>query len=124
MTSKAIKTLTVGQGVMGERYESIELAPRPYFVPYLRLALSPITLHLGKVPIHLVLTSPTTCLVSVPPRFSITDSACANGSGKLISVTTNIGTSFLVTYNGLECEVRLGRRITVLDADTYIHNRC
>lgn len=91
----------------------------PCYVPYAVLEKSPITLGFGKVPVHFVMTSPTTCLVSVPALFHIKDS---DVPGKHMSVTANLGTSFLLSYKGVECEVRLGRRITILDTDTYIHH--
>ena len=86
------------------------------YVPYAALEKSPITLEFGKVPVHLVLTSLSTCLVTVPTLFRITGS---DFPGNHMSATANMGTSFLISYKGVECEVRLGRRITILD--TYIH---
>jgi hypothetical protein len=89
------------------------------YVPYAVLEKSPITLRFGKVPIHLVQNSPSTCLISVSVLFLISDS---DFPGKRMSVTANLGTSFLLSYMGVECEVRLGRRITILDTNTYIHH--
>jgi hypothetical protein len=88
----------------------------PCYVPYSKLESSPMTLYFGKVPIHLVLASPSTCLVSVPSQFRISDS---DMPGAHMTVIANLGTSFIVSYKGDECEVRLGRRITILNTDTY-----
>lgn len=90
----------------------------PCYVPYAVLEKSPITLRFGKVPVHLVLASPSTCLISVSVLYLISDS---DFPGKHMSVTANLGTSFLLSYMEEECELRLGRRIIVLDTDTYIH---
>jgi hypothetical protein len=89
-----------------------------HFIPYSKLEASPITLRFGRVFIHLLLASSTTCLVAVPPMFRISDS---DSPGSHVSVLANLGSAFLVSYKGAECEVRLGRRITIFDTDTYIH---
>ena len=99
--------------------ECIDITGRAQcYVPYTTLAKSPVTLMFSKVPITLIMTHPHACLVSVPPRFVFTDS---DAPGRHISAPASLGTSFLVSYKGSECEVRLGRRITVLDSDT---NQC
>ena len=81
-----------------------------YYVPLSELEKAPVTLHFRKVPISLVMSSLHTCLVSVPPIYRIEDS---DSSTPCISATVNLGTSFLVWYDGFECEVRVGRRITI-----------
>ena len=96
--------------------ECIDITGRTQcYVPYDTLESSPVTLLLSEVPITLTMTHPHTCLVSVPPRFVFTDS---EAPGRHVSSPARLGTSFLVAYKGSECEVRLGRRITVLDSDT------
>lgn len=87
------------------------------YVPYTMLERSPVTLRLGKAPIHITLSSSHACLVSVSPLFLIKDSENESESETVLSVVVKLGTSFLLTYNGDECEVRLGRRIMVKDAD-------
>ncbi len=86
------------------------------YVPYTMLERSPVTLQLGKASVHLTLSSEHSCLVSVSPLFRIKDSDAPGETA--LSVFVKLGTSFLTTYNGDECEVRLGRRITVRDVDT------
>jgi hypothetical protein len=83
-----------------------------FYVPLSELEKGPVTLHFRKVPISLVMTSLNTCLVSVPPMYRIEDS---DAPAPCISATVNLGTSFLIWYEGVECEVRIGRRITVSD---------
>lgn len=85
------------------------------YVPYTMLERSPVILQFGKVPLNITLSSLHACLVSVSPSFQIRDSEAPEEA--VLSTTVNLGTSFLVSYNGKECEVRLGRRITVRDAD-------
>jgi hypothetical protein len=41
----------------------------------------------------------------------------------VISAQVNLGTSFIISYAGSDCEVRLGRRITVTDNSTYIQQQ-
>ena len=86
------------------------------YVPYSTLEKFPVTLYFGKVSIHLVMTTPSTCLVSVPSRFRIADS---DSPGTHMSVIANLGTLFVVSYKERELEVRLGRRIIIHDTDTY-----
>ena len=99
--------------------EKVTEMATPYpvtFVPYSDLERSPVTLRFGRVAVHLVLDTPSTCLVSVPPRFRITDS---DSPGAHMSVVVSLGTSFIISFNGGESEVRLGRRIIVRDVNTY-----
>jgi hypothetical protein len=85
------------------------------FLPLSTLEKSPVTLQFGAVPITVVLANHHACLISVPSHFIFTDS---DAPGRHISTQVGLGTSFVVSYKGQECEVRLGRRITVLDPDT------
>ena len=97
------------------------------YIPYQELAAAPVTLRVGQVPVTIVLASSSVCNVSIPPRFVIVDSMSTGKMGKTdknsISATVNLGTSFVLSYSGNECEVRLGRKITVTDQSTYIQ-RC
>ena len=87
------------------------------YVPYTMLERSDVTLQLGGATLHLTLLSKRSCMVYVPPLFLIMDSYAPGEIG--LSVCVKVGTSFAVMYNGNECEVRLGRRITVRDVDSY-----
>jgi hypothetical protein len=97
---------------MVEGFTVLEISRQAY-VPYTMLQRGPVILQLGRITITLTLSSANCCLVSVPPSFYFTDSESPNTS--MISTHVNLGTSFLVSYRGEECEVRLGRRITVRD---------
>ena len=87
------------------------------YIPYNELAASPVTLRVGAVPVTIVLTSSAGCTVSIPAKFIMTDSNSPNV--RVISAHANLGTSFILSYNGSECEVRIGRKITVTDQSTY-----
>lgn len=87
---------------------------RQSYVPYTMLERAPVVLQLGSIPINLNLYSLQACLVSVSPAYRIKDSDSPDTPA--ISSIVNLGTSFVVTYQGEECEVRLGRKITVRDA--------
>ena len=104
--------------IQTETDESLKNVPVLYYVPYSKLEQSPVTLHFGKLPIHMILASPSTCMVSVSSLFRITDT---DSPGSHMSVVVCLGTSFQISYKGMECEVRLGRRIVIQDSDTYIH---
>ncbi len=116
MVLKTTRRTSCGGG-MGEITDvKLDITGREQcFVPLAVLERSPVTLQFGSVPITLVLATPHACLVSVPSQFIFTDS---DSPGKHISTLVSLGTSFIVAYKGLECEVRLGRRITILDSDT------
>ena len=90
------------------------------YIPYSDLAASPVTLHVGRVPVTLVLTSDKCCTISIPPSFIMADSESSSQHNCAISAQANLGTSFILSYQGSECEVRLGRIITVTDQSTYI----
>lgn len=83
------------------------------YIPYNELASAPVTLRVGNVPVTIVLTSSSICTVSVPSRFVIADSM--SSGDRVLSVKANLGTPFIISYRGNECEVRLGRKITVTD---------
>jgi hypothetical protein len=108
------------------------------YIPYSELAVSPVTLRLGCVPVTLILTAVQSCTVSIPPTFCMVDSDSISGSisdstsdsisdsisesmryklraENTISAQVNLGTSFIISYKGSEWEVRLGRIITVTD---------
>ena len=51
------------------------------------------------------------CIISLPMNFTF--SPCQ-------SIRVPVGSSFTLEYNGLECDVRVGRRILIVDCDTYI----
>lgn len=84
------------------------------YIPYTMLEMASVVLQFGPVPINLTLSSLHACLVSVSPSYRIRDSDDPDTPG--ISALVNLGTSFVVSYHGEECEVRLGRKITVRDA--------
>ena len=110
------------------------------YVPYTMLERAPVCLVLGKVRLNIVLSSLKSCLISVPPSFRIRDSDNESnhdrsdnsnslispdstqelGQDCVLSVTVRLGTSFVVSYHGSECEVILGRKITITDAGGYI----
>ncbi len=96
-------------------------SPRSY-VPYTMLERAPVCLVLGKVRLNIVLSSLKSCLISVPPSFRIRDSDNESNHDRsdVLSVTARLGTSFVVSYHGSECEVILGRKITITDAGGYI----
>jgi hypothetical protein len=52
----------------------------------------------------------------------MTDSLADAPGDPFISVQVKLGTSFILVYKGCECEVRLGRRITITDQGTYIQH--
>ena len=87
------------------------------YIPYAMLHASPITFHFANIPVTLTLCDTETSLLSVAGRFKLTDSC-----NRIPNPThlVKMGTSFVLEYRGLECEVRLGRRITVLDGDHHI----
>jgi hypothetical protein len=78
-------------------------------IPYSMLCVSPVTLLFGQVPVTLSLCDPYTCQLSVPSTHQLPEAAYAR-----------VGTAFVLEYKGLECEVRLGRRITVTDGSAPI----
>ncbi len=84
------------------------------YVPYTMLERASVILQFGKVPLNLTLSSLHACLVSVSPSYRIRDSDSPDTPG--LSALVALGTSFIVSYQGDECEVRLGRKITVRDA--------
>jgi hypothetical protein len=73
-------------------------------IPYAKLCASPVTIHFGQIPVTLSLCDPVTCHLSVPSTHLLPEAAYVR-----------VGTSFVLEYKGLECEVRLGRRIMVTD---------
>jgi hypothetical protein len=87
---------------------------RQSYVPYTMLERAPVMLQFGRVPLTLTLSSLHACLVSVSPSYRIMDSDSPDEP--CISSLVALGTSFVVAYRGEECEVRLGRKITVRDA--------
>ena len=103
---------------MAEPYPSfihIEATGRPTaYVPYSMLQRSPVVLKLGSIPLYITLSSLNSCLISVPAAYRIRDSE-HQSDAHVVSAQVGLGTSFLVTYRGEECEVRLGRRIMVRD---------
>ena len=54
------------------------------------------------------------CVLSLPPNFTFSP-PCRHARVPL-------GSSFVLEYKGEECEVRVGRRILIVDQDTYISN--
>ena len=107
---------------MAEPYPSfihIEATGRPTaYVPYSMLQRSPVVLKLGSIPLYITLSSLNSCLISVPAAYRIRDSDSISehqSDAHVVSAQVGLGTSFLVTYRGEECEVRLGRRIMVRD---------
>ena len=88
-----------------------------YYIPFSSLESSPITLIFNSVPVTIVLLSSTSCLITVPSkRYFFVDSDSPNR--QTVSACAALGTPFILAYHGEECEVRLGRRITVLDPNT------
>jgi hypothetical protein len=96
-----------------------------FYIAYADLAASPVTFHFNCVPVTFTLTSQRSCTVSIPPAFKMKDSeSLADMHDEyMISAQVNLGTSFILTYRGSECEVRLGRRITISDSGTYIQQQ-
>ncbi len=86
------------------------------YVPYTMLERTSVVLQFGKVPLTLTLSTLSACMVSVSNMHRIKDSDSPTELG--ISALVDVGTSFLLSYRGMECEVRLGRKITVRDACT------
>ena len=89
------------------------------YVPYAMLHKSPVTFYIGKVPVTLSLSDPQTSLLSIPQSFFMVE-ALLEGQHPSNSSHVKVGTSFILEYQGLECEVRLGRRIKAVDGDGYI----
>jgi hypothetical protein len=89
-----------------------------FYIPYVMLHKSPITFNVGKVPVTLsLLCDAQTCLLTLPLSFKMVESSqssCTNSSH------VRIGSSFTLEYKGLECEVRLGRRIISVEGDEHI----
>ena len=84
------------------------------YIPYATLHASPITFYFFSIPVTLRLCDADTSLLSVANEFKLLDACnCLPNPMHLVKV----GTAFVLEYKGHECEVRLGRRITVLDAD-------
>jgi hypothetical protein len=75
-----------------------------HFIPYSTLLASAVTVHFGQVPVTFSLSDPRTCALSVPPLYKLPEDC-----------TARVGTSVVLEYRGFECEVRLGRRITVTE---------
>ncbi len=88
------------------------------YISYKELAAGPVNLRVGRVPVTVILTSSSVCTISIPPKFIMTDTDAP--SERVISAHANLGTSFVLAYNGVECEVRIGRKITVTDRDVIV----
>ena len=87
------------------------------YIPYAMLHASPITFHFAGIPVTLRLCDAETSLLSVAGRFKLMDACnCIPNPTHLVKT----GTAFILEYRGRECEVRLGRRITVLEGDQHI----
>lgn len=82
------------------------------FVPYARLSETPVcVLACGDVPVYLSLLEPggAVCRVSVSE---------AGSSGVGDSVSVPVGTVFELEYRGAVSEIRIGKKFTVLDAQS------
>ena len=89
------------------------------YIPYVTLHKSPITFYIGKVPVTLsLLCDAQTCLLTIPLSYKMQETSqkqpCTNSSHVMV------GSSFFLEYKGLECEVRLGRRIISVEGDEHI----
>ena len=89
--------------------------PDVHYIPYALLHSSPIIFYFGKVPVTLRLSDPQTSTISVPPSFRLFDQ-----SDQAHPHSIRVGTSFVLEYKGMECEVRLGRRIVAVEGDSHI----
>ena len=89
-----IKRVLIKMGEMNEMH----------FIPYSTLQASAVTVHFRQVPVTFSLSDPHTCAVSVPPLYMLAGDC-----------TARVGTSVVLEYRGRECEVRLGRRITITE---------
>jgi hypothetical protein len=84
------------------------------YIPYAMLHASPITFHFADIPVTIKLCDAETSILSVDGAFKLTDASnCIANPVHLVKA----GSAFVLEYKGLECEVRLGRRITVLERD-------
>ena len=82
------------------------------YIPYAMLHASPITFHFADIPVTIKLCDAETSILSVDGAFKLTDASnCIANPVHLVKA----GSAFVLEYKGLECEVRLGRRITVLE---------
>ena len=101
---------------------------RQSYIPYTMLQRGSVCLMFGKVPLNITMSSLNSCLVSVPPSFRIKDSdrdfdmISDEAENTTLSAFVGLGTSFVVSYHGSECEVRLGRKITITDAGEYMQD--
>ena len=73
-----------------------------HFIPYSMLRASAVTLQFGQVPVTFSLSDEHTCRLSVPPSYALP-----------VDSSVRVGTALVLEYRGVECEVRLGRKITV-----------
>ena len=86
------------------------------YIPYAALHKSPITFYIGKVPVTLSLCDQQTSLVSIPRSFEMEEANQQISNVKHVKM----GSSFVLEYKGIECEVRLGRRIVLMEGGGYI----
>lgn len=95
------------------------LSPRPLkrnvFIPCPSQAGQSISMLFGRVPIttRVCPHDPGHCTLTLPPQFTLKDPD-TGGAGP--GVRLGLGSSVVFQYAGQECEVRVGRRITVTDA--------
>jgi hypothetical protein len=90
-----------------------------FYIPYAMLYTSPVIIHFCQIPITLSLTEQHTATVSVSAGYRLlqTDSEVGQHTQ---AHNVRVGTCFTLEYRGMECEVRVGRRIVAVEGDDHI----
>ena len=83
------------------------------YIPYAMLHASPITFVFAGIPVTLQLHDEQTSVVSVSAAYKLLDPRVCFDACSCHRV--RVGTCFTLEYKGVECDVRIGRRIIALE---------